>query len=106
VEKRRSVATEGRDEAASRDVDEVDGDEARRDRALGVLADTPDVAGVAQADHRDAVLRGALDAERHGLRRDGLAEAELAVEQREGAAIGHDVRGLPLQDVACSSHST
>jgi hypothetical protein len=58
------------------------------------------VAGVAERDHRRAVLLRAFDAERGRLRRDRLAEAEAAVEHDEAAAIGDDLRPFAGRHVA------
>jgi hypothetical protein len=78
----------------------VDRDQAGGERGLGVGADPADVPGVAQRDDAGAVRLGPLDAERHGLCSDRLAEALVAVEHHERAAVGDDIGPLPGPDPA------
>ena len=87
-----------RDDAARDHVDEVQRHQASGHRLLGPGADAAQVVRVAQCHHAAAVPAGALDAQRHRLAADHLAEAGLAIEpqQRAGVELGAHV-GIGLQ---------
>jgi len=76
-----------RDDVARHHVDEVDRDQIGGDRHLGPRADAAQVVRVGECDDAAAVLLRSRDAERHRLVTDDLAEAGLAVEREQGAAV-------------------
>ncbi len=65
-----------------------------RRRHLGPFADAADMAGIFQRDRRKPHRLAFLDAERHRLRRRGLAEAILPVEDRQHRRVDHALHRL------------
>src|SRR4030095_17062123 len=61
---------------------------------VGPIAEAPQVSAVAQADHRDARLRGLRDADARRLLAYHLSEAAIAVDDRERVRIENDGRRL------------
>ena len=92
VDSRRSTPPNGATRIEPRGVDEMDRNQARRRRALRPFADAADMAGVAQRDRRKPRRLRLLDADVDGLRRDGLAEAEAAVDHRDDRRIDAGAR--------------
>ena len=74
----------------------MDRDEPGLGRHLGPVADAADVARILQGDHRQPHGLALLDADRHRLRRHGLAEAIEAVDHRQHRRLGHDL-GRPVR---------
>ena len=89
VENRRSTPPNGATSTEPVDIDEMHRDQPGFRRHLRPFADTPDMAGIAQADGGQTMRPAFLDPERDRLRCDGLAETELAVENRNHRCVDH-----------------
>ena len=81
---------ERRDQEAARDVYQIERYQTGVGRHLGPVTDASEMPGATQRDHRDAVPGRLRDAEFDGLRPDGLAETEIAVDHRQGIVLGDD----------------
>ena len=91
-------SAEGRDAHRARRVEEVERHLPRRGGDLGPVAETSEVAAIAQADHRDARLRGLRDAEAGRELADDLAEPAVAIDDRQRVAVENDRRrGVRLE---------
>ena len=86
------AADRGDEDAQAASVDEVQGEQARRDGHLRPVADAAQVAGVAQGDHRHARAAPTLSMpSSHRLLAHRLAEAELAVDDGERLVLEDDL---------------
>ena len=86
------AAAERRDAHRARRVEKMQRHLARGGGDLGPVAETSEVTAVAQTDHRDAGLRRFRDAEAGCELAHHLAEAAIAVDDRERVAVEHDRR--------------
>ena len=92
----------------------MDGHEARLGRHLGPVADAADMATVLQGHQGKAERLAFVDADLHRLRRHGLAEAVLAIDDRQHRRFADDVDGLigdrralaPVLRIARHTHHT
>ena len=84
-----AAAIGGDERRVAGDVHEVDGDEPRRHRHLGVGADAAEVVNIAQRCHDRSELARPLDQPFHHLHADPLAVSQAAVEQHHRAAVPH-----------------
>ena len=80
-------AAEGRHQRAACRIHEVHRDQALLGCHLGPVGDPADVPGVAQPDRREPHRLALVDADLHRQRRDGLAEAVLAVDHGQDRRI-------------------
>ena len=86
----------------------MDRDQPGGGRALRPFADTADMAGVAQGDCRQSHRLRLLDADVDGLRRNRLAEAKAAIDDRDyrridearDRLVGNEIAGLDPGDIA------
>ncbi len=95
---------ERRHQHAAPGIDEVDRDDALGGGHLGPVADPPDMAGIAQRHGGEPHHLAFLDADGDRLRRDGLAEAELAVDDGEYRRVDHHFDKLVGDDTAVLLH--
>ena len=85
-------AAERRDQdAGAGGVDEVQRQLARLRRHQRPIADAAQMPRVAQGDDGDAVAGALVDAQLHRLLADGLAEAELAIDDGDGVVLEDDL---------------
>ena len=89
---------EGRHQLAPCHVDEMDRDQPRRRRPLGPVADAPDMARSCAARSIAMPAARALAIPRSTASGPiGLAEAELAIDERMGGALGDDLSVCPAR---------
>jgi hypothetical protein len=95
-------SAERRDQNRTRSVDEMDRDQSSRRGALRPLADTADVAGIAQRDCGKAGRLRLLHANVDGHRRHRLTEAEAAVDDSNHRSVDKTFERLIGNEVAAA----